>query len=431
MFAISNFLVAVLAGVFGLYLSPRLGFEELVNMGLGQISKHAIIVGGWLYTTSKINGFDLRMLIRSKSDFAVNLLVSSVSGIVLSYFTFYIFDYHNIGRWVFVCTLFSYNLLVWGVSLWCLIYRRPKVYVVGNNLTVLKEHLSIGEIGIKNDIFEIVDKDGNSGCVEGFVKCFKKSDLLYIVPCGSGLECVNSECFKKYSGHSCVFTTVSHIIEKELAICNLESIDWCNYWEIPTKVHDFNYSSIRRVFDVLSAILIGITAFPVFLVAMICVKLYDGGPVFYKQVRLGLFGRPFSIIKIRTMSVDAERNGVQWASVGDRRVTSIGRFLRKTRIDEIPQLWNILVGEMSVIGPRPERPEFYRIIASDVPQFKLRLACKPGLTGWAQVNYPYSSSINDSRNKLLYDIYYIKHVDWILDFRILTRTVVAMVKGAR
>jgi sugar transferase (PEP-CTERM system associated) len=165
--------------------------------------------------------------------------------------------------------------------------------------------------------------------------------------------------------------------------------------------------------------------------AAIAVKLQDGGPVFYAQTRVTQGGRLFRILKLRTMRVDAERAGAQWAAAGDARVTRIGRFLRQTRIDEIPQLFNVLRGDMALVGPRPERPEFIGELAEKIPLFGERLAVKAGLTGWAQINYPYGATIEDARAKLGYDLYYVKNFSVLFDLLIIVQTLrVVLFPGA-
>lgn len=165
--------------------------------------------------------------------------------------------------------------------------------------------------------------------------------------------------------------------------------------------------------------------------AALVVKLQDGGPIFYAQTRVTQGGRHFRILKLRTMRVDAEKAGAQWAAAGDARVTRFGRFLRHTRIDEIPQLINVLRGDMSLVGPRPERPEFIGELSEKIPLFGERLAVKAGLTGWAQINYPYGATIEDARMKLGYDLYYVKNFSVLFDLLIIVQTLrVVLFPGA-
>ena len=192
-------------------------------------------------------------------------------------------------------------------------------------------------------------------------------------------------------------------------------------------------SAAKRLFDIfVSALLLLITA-PVILLFALLVKIDSKGPAFYRQSRVGLFGEHFDVIKLRSMRTDAEAAGAKWAEKDDPRVTRIGKFIRKVRIDELPQAWTVLKGEMSFVGPRPERPEFVSDLEDQLPYYAERHMVKPGITGWAQINYPYGASIKDSRNKLEYDLYYAKNYTPFLDFLIILQTirVVLWSEGAR
>lgn len=190
----------------------------------------------------------------------------------------------------------------------------------------------------------------------------------------------------------------------------------------------------KRLFDIAaSSILLFFTA-PVILLFALLVKVESKGPAFYRQVRVGLFGQPYSVLKLRSMRTDAESSGqAVWAQKDDNRVTKVGRFIRKVRIDELPQTWNVLKGEMSFVGPRPERPEFVADLEQQLSYYAERHMVKPGITGWAQINYPYGASIEDSRHKLEYDLYYAKNYTPFLDLLILLQTirVILWPEGAR
>ncbi len=170
---------------------------------------------------------------------------------------------------------------------------------------------------------------------------------------------------------------------------------------------------------------------PVMLITILCIKISEGfdAPIFYQQERVGLDGEPFYIVKFRSMRLDAEKNGAQMASENDNRITKIGYYLRKYRIDELPQIYNVLRGEMGFVGPRPERPEFVQQLIKNLPYYNERHNVKPGLTGWAQLKYPYGATENDSLEKLKYDLYYIKHRGFLLDLLILIRTVEIVLFG--
>ena len=190
----------------------------------------------------------------------------------------------------------------------------------------------------------------------------------------------------------------------------------------------------KRTLDiVVSAVLLTLT-FPLMLIIALAVKLDSPGALLYRQVRVGLHGRPFTLLKFRSMRADAEAGGTpRWAARRDDRVTRIGRFIRSTRIDELPQLLNVLRGEMSLVGPRPERPHFVEQLAEVIPFYHERAHVKPGITGWAQVNYPYGASVEDAREKLSYDLYYLKNRSLLLDLLILISTVRVILfrEGAR
>ncbi|MBO9498532.1 MAG: TIGR03013 family PEP-CTERM/XrtA system glycosyltransferase [Novosphingobium sp.] len=192
-------------------------------------------------------------------------------------------------------------------------------------------------------------------------------------------------------------------------------------------------SVAKRLFDVLASGLLLLATFPLILIFALLVKLDSKGPAFFSQTRVGLFGQPFDVVKLRSMRTDAEKDGAQFAQQDDPRVTRIGKFIRKVRIDELPQAWSVLKGEMSFVGPRPERPEFVEDLEDKLPYYAERHMVKPGITGWAQINYPYGASIADSRNKLEYDLYYAKNYTPFLDLLILLQTlrVVLWHEGAR
>lgn len=186
---------------------------------------------------------------------------------------------------------------------------------------------------------------------------------------------------------------------------------------------------IKRLTDMAYASVLLTMVFPISLLIALMIKLDSRGPVFYKQVRIGKFNKPFTLLKFRSMRVDAEKNGAQWAAKDDDRITRIGRIIRATRLDELPQLINVLRGDMSLIGPRPEREVFISDLEDYIPYYRFRHAVKPGITGWAQVNYPYGASIDDARWKHRYDIWYIKHQSFWLDIKIIFKTIGVVLFG--
>ena len=198
---------------------------------------------------------------------------------------------------------------------------------------------------------------------------------------------------------------------------------------------DFFRRYSERAFDLLASLVLLLVTLPVMLLTALAIKLEEGfsAPVFYGQPRVGYAGRIFRVMKFRSMRTDAEKNGAVWAMQNDTRVTRVGKFIRKVRIDELPQLFNVFAGHMSFVGPRPERPEFVRQLNESIPYYDVRHAVKPGITGWAQLCYPYGASELDASEKLQYDLYYVKNHSLVFDILILLQTVevILLGKGAR
>ena len=192
-------------------------------------------------------------------------------------------------------------------------------------------------------------------------------------------------------------------------------------------------AAARRMAEIAFCITLLMLTLPVTIIAAIAILIEGGGPVLFRQVRVGLNGSTFHVLKFRTMRTNAEANGPVWATLDDPRVTRAGAFLRKTRIDELPQLFNVMRGDMALVGPRPERPHFVELLASEIPFYHDRALIKPGITGWAQVKFRYGSSVDDARRKLEYDLYYLHHRSLLLDLLILALTVrvVVRLQGAR
>lgn len=190
---------------------------------------------------------------------------------------------------------------------------------------------------------------------------------------------------------------------------------------------------VRRFLSIFVASVGLLVSLPMMPVIALAIRLSSPGPILFRQTRVGFRGRLFTTLKFRTMRADAEANGAVWATDGDPRITPLGRFMRKTRLDEIPQMWNVLRGDMAFVGPRPERPEFVQWLCKEIPYYDLRHMIRPGLTGWAQVRYKYGSSLEETKRKLEYDLYYLKHVSVGLDLLIMFETMKTIVlrRGAQ
>lgn len=226
----------------------------------------------------------------------------------------------------------------------------------------------------------------------------------------------------RFSGVS--VTDFSGFIERHTGQLDIENLD--PSWLIFSQgfANNWQRQLIKRSFDVLVSATLLLITLPITILAAIAIKLDSAGPVFYRQERVGLNNELFRILKFRSMRTDAEKDGVaRWAQPSDSRITRVGRFLRKTRIDELPQTFNVLIGDMSFVGPRPERPVFVDDLADKLPYYNDRHRVKPGITGWAQINYSYGASDEDAKAKLAFDLYYLKNWDLFLDVLILAQTV--------
>ena len=242
------------------------------------------------------------------------------------------------------------------------------------------------------------------------------------------------------SGH----LDVVPLLEAGIRIMNLKDFSEKNLEKIPPafvnrswllgldlRMRDPLLHKIKRIMDITVGSFGLLFSLPILIPSLLVIALNSGFPVFFSQTRTGFLGREYVLYKLRTMKKDAENDGAVWANKKDSRITHVGKFLRKWRIDEIPQFWNIIVGDMSIVGPRPERPEFQEQLIKDVPHWNCRHLVKPGLTGWAQIQFEYASDLKSSEEKLAYDLYYIKHASIIFDIQIILSTLRSIAKGSR
>jgi len=225
------------------------------------------------------------------------------------------------------------------------------------------------------------------------------------------------------------FSDLPSFYEKILGKVPISSIGQVWFLENLTESQKNFYEATKRIFDMLGSFVFGSVGLIFYPLIALVIKLDSRGPVFFTQRRISQDGQIFKVLKFRSMIEEAEKNGAQWADQQDHRITRVGNFLRKTRLDELPQLWNIFIGQMSFIGPRPERIEFVQRLEKEIPYYQIRHIVKPGLTGWAQVNFRYGASVADSIEKLQYELYYIKHRSLILDLSIILRTIKIVLKG--
>ncbi len=297
--------------------------------------------------------------------------------------------------------------------------KNKSIYIIGNkyDINIFKKHsknylknknIKIIKVNSINDLFYNREKDFKTIVFATEEYNFDNSELLVNETFKNNVEILNkSDWFEKYV----------HKIPPQFISLNF--INYSNKYINSNKTH----LRVKRMADVLLSLLLLIITFPIMLFVVIFIKLEDNGPIFYNQVRTGLFEQKIIIKKLRSMKINSESNGAVWAYKNDKRITNIGRIIRKTRIDELPQLLNVLIGDMSLIGPRPERPQIEEKLNKNIPNYKFRHIIKPGLSGWAQVNFPYGSSISDSSEKLSYDLFYIQNKSIWLDLLIFIQTI--------
>lgn len=338
--------------------------------------------------------------------------------------------------------LFSLPLIIFNH--WCIYHKHriapQRVAFLAESDEEIHEYLRMREFcppGIQLIGRIGIEKDGPThhdylGRLRGLRKLVRQHKLDRIVFLEQRLEddkALQELRMLRYLGFQC--TSLISVCERHLHYVplHLVTMNWLLTSELASR--NLYFSKLKRLFDIVTSLVLLVLLAPFFAAGVAIVRVFSPeGPVFFKQERVGRFGRRFQIYKLRSMRTDAEKGGAVWSSVGkDPRVFPGGAFLRKYRIDEIPQLLNVLRGEMSFVGPRPERPEFVSKLARSLPYYQERHMVQPGLTGWAQVCYPYGSSIDDAKCKLEYDLYYLKHAGVVFDSLILLDTVRVVLGG--
>ncbi len=378
------------------------------------------------------------------------LMFSFFFGFTILALIFYIFPDLNIWRSAFAIALGGGGVAIMAVR-W-LFLRIVDIDAFKRRILVL----GVGERAAQIEALEMGDPASGFLCA-GFVPL---SDMESKI--GNGHNIWGNMSLPELAREQNVEEIVIAIDERRggmpvnsLLACKLDGVrvtDFSSFWERETGKVDLDtlhpswlifsdgfvggriQAQLKRVFDVVTSLLLLIFMLPVILMTMLVIKLESRGPVFYRQERVGKNGATFMLLKFRSMRTDAEKDGrPQWAAVNDSRVTRVGSFIRRTRIDEIPQIVNVLRGEMSFIGPRPERPFFVEELRQVIPYYFERHRVKPGISGWAQLNYPYGASVEDAKQKFQFDLYYIKNYSLFLDFLVLIQTarVVLWPKGVR
>jgi len=319
--------------------------------------------------------------------------------------------------------------------------RKIRTVIVGaghegrKTYQLIKEHPNFFVIGFVDDDpqkYHAVDLPqllGNLSVLDDLVKQGLTDQIIIAIK-----HIKNHEILKKSIGYIMqgiqVLTIPSfyEVVDGKIPVNSLTDEWFINTSFIGSKSDIYN-SNIKRLADLSVSIIGTIISIPIIIIAAILIKLESVGPIFYWQKRVGLNHSIFEMVKLRSMNINAEINGAVWATDDDPRVTRVGKIIRKLRIDELPQFWNVLKGDLSLIGPRPERPEFVELLTEKIPYYTLRHTVKPGITGWAQVNYPYGNTVKDALEKLQYDLFYIKYLSFFLDFHVVMRTVRVMLCG--
>lgn len=278
------------------------------------------------------------------------------------------------------------------------------------------------------DLFEWVDRDAFDSD-SGF-RDFCKTERIDLVVMDKSPEAGKIEIIPLLEGGTQVMGVVE-FWELYLEKIPPRYVDQSWLAKLDLRLRDPLAHKLKRMTDFLLAFLGIVLSLPILLLALVVIAIDSGFPLFFTQTRTGFMGRPYTLFKLRTMRINAEEKGAEWAKEKDNRVTGCGKFLRKWRIDEIPQFLNVIKGEMSIVGPRPERPEFQDDLISQVPHWNCRHLVKPGLTGWAQIRYRYAADADASEEKLAYDLYYIKHASTLVDLQIILSTLRSIARGSR
>lgn len=382
----------------------------------------------WL-TIFFINGLYDLTLARNNIAFYTSLLRSLVINSVLAVSFFYFIPYFGIAP----KTNLFLNLLILAVlfSAWRQAYNFILKSALFNNVLIIgknKETEQINQIIKKNPqlgyrLVKQIKPESIQTAFDLLEMAAQKSIKTIIIGVDPHQDYRLVQSLYQCLPLKITFNDLPSFYEKILGKVPVSSIGEIWFLENLSESQKNFYEGLKRILDIIGALILGAVTLLLFPVFVLLIKLDSPGPILYKQRRIGQDGEIFNLLKFRSMVVDAEKNGVQWTERKDQRVTRVGNFLRRMRLDELPQVWNVLIGQMSFVGPRPERIEFVQQLEKKIPYYQIRHLIKPGLTGWAQVNFHYGASLEDSVEKLQYELYYIKHRSFILDFSILLRTI--------
>ena len=441
---IADWATGSVALLIGLYMSPYVDVYEPINRIYAALSFGAILV-----ITLRLCGLNTHRMEHLISKYEI--IIGAIQGTILAFLIMGILinisHNHVFGRYVVAIALFISTLVVIALRIVCIQnYKSNPIKLVILGCNDLSEALL--KIVKGNPHFEIacIASDNNQSlepyCNEypyyiikepdAFIEHLNlnKPDIAISTYRDSMPEHIRATIQKLPFANIDVLNKGAfiEIYFKEIAL-NFRNLHWhTGDFFIPDRG---TIAFLKRILDVSIAAIAALILLPFIPFLILFIKLDSSGPAIFRQTRVGLMGKNFTLYKFRTMRLDAEKNGAQWATQNDPRVTRLGSLLRRSRIDEIPQLWNVLKGDMSLVGPRPERPEFVDQLKDIVPLYEWRHLMPPGLTGWAQIRYKYADSMDDSKRKLQFDLYYIKNFSLRLDLEILLNTVPLMMRGSR
>lgn len=399
-----------------------------------------------LFVCSLVFGLNERSTLVSRWRIITRILLTTAVGCLLAYAIIYVFMYLRLSRRVVALTVVTYLVFGTTIRLFASIAVQSvkrRVLIVGQPQACAAfmrrfddncrhAHEVIGFVH-NPDMNPPTRIDGHDclGTTQDLVRICAERNIQDIVVCNGSarnpevmdwmLPCLRMGC--RVTNEATFYETAAgRILVDEI------TPEWFLFSDL--KSHCDEYAMLKRVFDIAVSVVGLLVSLPLYPLLAVAIRLEDGGPVFYSQERVGRGGRVFKLWKFRTMRTNAENGESRWASPNDPRVTRVGRILRRTRLDEFPQFYNILVGDMSVVGPRPERPDIVAELRRHVPYWSERNLVNPGLTGWAQISFRYGNTVDDAKRKLQYDFYYLKHMSLELDIIVLFRTLGTFVRGA-
>lgn len=440
----------VLLDVCLLYLGTFVGFRLFVDgrilpyLHIGKWQAGGILAMTYIFASLVFGVFE-RETLYARSRILTRLMLTTLAAAVLTYAVVYAAMYTTVSRRV-VALAIGVLVLCGGcvrlLACWTLHSIRRGLLIVGpsvvsNSLVrAFKDgFLSgyrlagyVGDVEEEPTNIEGVPRLGGTADLPAICRRHAIGDIVVGAEAATDGRVMNAvlPCLRK----GCRVTNEATFYEKATGQILVDELNphWFLFADL--QVHCQRRQALKRAFDLVAACAGLIITLPLLPIVALLVRLDDGGPVFYTQTRVGQNGKLFKLYKLRTMKVDAEGDQPRWAVKDDPRVTRVGRLLRRTRLDELPQFYNVFVGQMSLVGPRPERPDFAAHLSQSIPYFNERHLVKPGLTGWAQINFHYTSSIQDAKRKLQFDLYYVKNMSIELDLMILLRTLGVFLRGA-